>query len=133
VEFVQHHPTQAMKSREGDTVEIDIEMVPLIAQLWRLGFTTDMSCQDTGKYMRDGTPAHAPDDRDEASERIMGRAWVRVPAHQSSRLMDLVALLNPNGEWMVIERTHRVGWTSLTFPKDQIPAVVELLSAVDGC
>lgn len=117
-----------MTTPEGEQVEIDVEMVPVAAQLWRLGFRTDMCCQDTGEYMLHGMPANAPDDREEAASRIMGRAWVRVPDDQAEWLMATVESLNSNGEWRVFRQTNREGWTSITFPKEQIPALVDLLS-----
>lgn len=126
--WVQHHPTQAVTTSEGETVEIDTEMVPLIAALWKLGYLTDMSCQDTGEYMRDGTPPEPPEDRGEAAQRMMGRAWVRMPEADATRLMGVVEAAGMGGSWRVFPETRREGWASITFPKEQIPAVVDLLS-----
>ncbi|MFF4254984.1 hypothetical protein ACFY1L_27630 [Streptomyces sp. NPDC001663] len=43
------HAYETLTTRDGEQVEIDTEMVPVIRGLWRLGFTTIACCQDVGE------------------------------------------------------------------------------------
>ncbi|MCQ8832750.1 hypothetical protein [Streptomyces malaysiensis] len=43
------HPHHTLITPPGEHVDIDIGMVPVISELWRLGFTTTACCQDVGE------------------------------------------------------------------------------------
>ncbi|WKK26586.1 hypothetical protein QZH56_13910 [Streptomyces olivoreticuli] len=43
------HPHQILTTPNGERVEIDDAMVPIVRELWRLGFTTTGCCQDVGE------------------------------------------------------------------------------------
>lgn len=44
-----HHPSVKMTALDGDVVEIDEKLAPLIAELWRVGLDTVTCCQDAGE------------------------------------------------------------------------------------
>lgn len=42
------HPTEVLTTPSGEKVDIDIEMVPVVREVWRLGLTTTACCQNVG-------------------------------------------------------------------------------------
>ncbi|MEV5509068.1 hypothetical protein [Streptomyces orinoci] len=43
------HPHETLTTPAGDAVEIDLDMVPVVRELWRLGIKTTACCQDVGE------------------------------------------------------------------------------------
>ncbi|MEV8055129.1 hypothetical protein AB0P37_01030 [Streptomyces antimycoticus] len=43
------HPHETLTTPNGERVDIDTEMLPVIRELWRLSFTTSACCQDVGE------------------------------------------------------------------------------------
>ncbi|WP_409471926.1 hypothetical protein [Streptomyces sp. HC307] len=88
------HPTEMLTTPTGDQVDIDTEMVPVIRELWRLGFTTTACCQDVGeatagvRAQRD-TPLGYGGDGFIAYHR--GYALVKMPVPDAQRLAALLA------------------------------------------
>jgi hypothetical protein len=129
-DWTQHHPTTPMTTPDGRTVEIDVEIAPLVEQLWRLGYTTKLACQDAGEaIMHDGTRV-APSDRDRQSTRHAGRAWIVVGVNDGSALLEAVRSLPSAGSWRAFPVTKDnapEAWVSITFPRRDIIAAAELL------
>ena len=61
------HPFEVL-DYEGDPVQIDVEIVPLIKAIWWHGLETDLSCQDQD-----------------------GRVWLEMPGRDAERLLRLLA------------------------------------------
>ncbi len=53
-DWTQFHPTQVLTTPNGREAQIDTEMVPLVRELWRLGFETKVACQDAREATREG-------------------------------------------------------------------------------
>lgn len=88
------HPHETLETPSGEPVEIDTDMVPVVRELWRLGFTTTACCQDVGeataavRAQRDkplgygGTPF---------IEYHRGWSLLKLPLLDSMRLVTLLA------------------------------------------
>lgn len=49
---MNHHPTKLLTTPNGERVEIDINLIPLIEALWGAGYDTIGCCQDLGESLR---------------------------------------------------------------------------------
>ncbi|NEA23781.1 hypothetical protein [Actinomadura bangladeshensis] len=98
-DWTQFHPTEPLTAPDGSRVDIDVEMVPLVQQLWRLGFHTKVACQDAGEAVLHGGTRAPEGDRPRLAARTMGRAWLIVHADQAPRLLDAVTELSSTGTW----------------------------------
>ncbi|MFD0857146.1 hypothetical protein ACFQ07_33380, partial [Actinomadura adrarensis] len=78
-----------MTTMDGEQVEIDVLMVPVIAELWRLGYATLRSCQDGGEATLAGTTAAEPDQIERLALLNAGRAWVTVRQDAAPALLAL--------------------------------------------
>ncbi|NEA29675.1 hypothetical protein [Actinomadura bangladeshensis] len=129
-DWTQFHPTEPLTTPDGQRVDIDVEMVPLVQQLWRLGFRTKVACQDAGKAVLHGGTRAPEADRPHLADRTLGRAWLIVHADQAPHLLDAVPELAGTGTWKLSsvtkDRDPR-SWTSITFPRPHIPAANALL------
>lgn len=127
--WTQHHPTQTMTTPSGEKVEIDVEMVPLIRQVWRLGYATLLCCQDAGESILNGGTRTPADQRDSAAARNQGRAWVKVLADQCPRLLAALEPLSASGGWTAHPSAQpgQAEWYSITFPRAQIKDAADLL------
>lgn len=131
-DWTQFHPTQPMTTPEGETVHVDVEMGPLVAELWRLGYVTKVACQDVGEAVLEGGTRAAEADRPGIAARNMGRAWLIIRAEQGPILLDHMEDLNRRGEWKlfpVVKDEHPKSWISITFPRYQIAQARALLRA----
>lgn len=122
----QHHPTRTMTTPRGEQVEIDVLMVPVIEQLWRLGYDTLRSCQDGGESTLAGTTAARPDEIERFAAYNAGRAWVTVRDDEAPGLLAGVRELDPLVDW----RPHparTAGWCSITIPTDHLDRAAAVL------
>ncbi|MBA9007258.1 hypothetical protein [Thermomonospora cellulosilytica] len=129
-DWTQVHPTQPMQAPGGRTIDIDVEMVPLVAELWRLGHTTNLACQDAGEAILGGGTRTPEPERPAAAARNIGRAWLIVRAKEGPRLLEAWRPLRDSGRWLLqpAARDEPSGpWASLTFPRDRITDAAELL------
>lgn len=128
--WTQYHPTQTLTTPDGQRVGIDVKMVPLVTQLWRLGFATKVACQDAGEAIQEGGTRAAPADRPAAAARNMGRAWLVVRREDGPRLLKIWACVGAPDDWMmqpVKKDTDPDGWVSITFPRRLIETAVQAL------
>ncbi|MEU5995216.1 hypothetical protein ABZ806_40090 [Spirillospora sp. NPDC047418] len=129
-DWTQFHLTQPLTTPDGQRVDIDVEMVPLIRQLWRLGYRTKVACQDAGEAVLQGGTRAPEADRPRIAARTMGRAWLIVQADQAPHLLDAVTELTSTGTWKLSPVTKDQdphAWTSITFPRPHIPTATALL------
>ncbi|WP_412516787.1 hypothetical protein K8Z49_41580 [Actinomadura madurae] len=129
-DWTQFHPTQPMTTPDGEIVNIDVEMVPLVAELWRLEYVTKVACQNAGEAVLEGGTRAAEADRPRIAAASMERAWLIVRAEQGTRLLASLEDLNTKGEWKlfpVVKDEHPDSWISITFPRHQITQAVTLL------
>lgn len=132
--WTQVHPTQPMTAPGGEVVEVDVEMVPLMAEVWRLGFTTLVCCQDAGEAVLGGGTRTPPDERSSVAARNSSRAWLMVLADEAPRLLAALQPLSAHGEWTArpVSREGPLEWVSITFPRTSIDEAAELLRAAAG-
>ncbi|NKZ03285.1 hypothetical protein [Actinomadura latina] len=129
--WTQFHPTEPLTTPDGQRVGIDVEMVPLVQQLWRLGFQTKVACQDAGEAVLQGGTRAPEADRPRIAARTMGRAWLIVRADQAPRLLDALVEVTSTGDWKlspVVKDRDPDFWTSITFPRHQIAVAATLLA-----
>jgi hypothetical protein len=112
-----------MATPDGEQVEIDELMVPVITELWRRGYATLRSCQDGGEATLAGTTAAEPDQIERLARINAGRAWVTV---RQDAAPSLLAMLD-NVEAVRAHRARTEGWTSISWPTASIGQVAELL------
>lgn len=72
--WTQVHPAQLVTTPTGAIVDVDVEMVPLMTEIWRLRFTTLICCQDAGEAILGGGTRTPPEKRADAAARTTGRA-----------------------------------------------------------
>lgn len=140
------HPHEWLTTPDGARVEIDTGMVPLIREVWRLGFATTGCCQNLGEsVITDGEPG-----RERHARFYTGQAWLRMPLDDAQRLLGLVAEHEPWRERLV-RWTHPDAWNAfvylepagdgtaqlaptaqILFPSRHLPALIELLRGVES-
>jgi hypothetical protein len=120
-----------LQTPAGDVVEIDEEMVPLIRQLWRLGYTTHMCCQDAGEAIIGGGLTHVHESlRETTAARNKGRALVKLASDQGPALLTVLRSLYDGGLWLASISVGPDGpscWVSIGFPRDHIVQATNLL------
>jgi hypothetical protein len=117
----------------GEPVEIDAEIVPLIKEIWALGFDTELSCQDHDGYVWVELPGrHAQrllnviaGEVDELRANILGLAPIAVGPDQFEAYQrehawrySVMAVADPGLVWLSVR---------ILFPRDQLAAVVVAL------
>jgi len=141
------HPTKTLTTPAGDRVDIDIEMVPVIRELWRLGFTSTTCCQDVGeatagvRAQRDSPLGYGGDG---FIAYYRGYALVKMPTSDAQELAALLAESEPFadrirrpwgvGSWRMNVPLTQAGLASealIHFPHTQIADLVCFLSGVD--
>lgn len=83
------HPYEQLTTPAGELVNIDTEMVPVIGQLWRLGYTTVASCQDVGEATAAlrNLAGHPPTPSTDAFIAFhQGYALLKMPRHHAQLL-----------------------------------------------
>ncbi|WP_067453405.1 hypothetical protein [Actinomadura macra] len=129
-EWTQFHPTRVLVTLDGHEVNIDLEMVPLVQELWRLGLETKVACQDAGEAVREGGTRVAEAERAQASARLMGRAWLVVRLEDGPTLLEIWDSLGRPDDWVlrpVKKDTEPERWVSITFPRPLIKAAAQVL------
>lgn len=128
--WAQQHPTKTLVDPGEGPVEIDVEMVPLIEALWDKGFTTILSCQDLGESIQAGGTAIPRHLWERHAGFYRGMAWLKVPADDGVRLMEVFRPLVRPGEWLAqvpITPDGLCSWASIHFPREQIDEAAALL------
>ncbi|MFZ3562903.1 hypothetical protein ACOKM5_44010 [Streptomyces sp. BH097] len=88
------HPCETLTTRDGQRVEIDEALVPVIRDLWRLGFDTLACCQDVGEAtaaVRDQAEHSLGYGADGFIAFHRGWALIKLPLVDAMRLVDLLA------------------------------------------
>lgn len=142
------HPYAHLTTRGGDDVAIDVEMIPVIRQVWRLGLATTACCQDVGEAT---AAVRALNDHrqgcggDGFIAFHSGYALLKMPCDDARQLVTLLASdpLFRNrvsqrwraGCWRMNVPLTYVGGTArvaedalLHFPRIQIPEVTDVLA-----
>ncbi|GAA2613816.1 hypothetical protein SMC26_23865 [Actinomadura fulvescens] len=131
-DWTQHHPTQQLTTPDGHQVAIDVEMAPLVTELWRLGFQTKVACQDAGEAIKQGGTRATQAEQARLAARLTGRAWLVIRTQQAQQLLDICAGLTEPQAWLlrpVKKDSQPQDWASLTFPRTLIgPATRHLRS-----
>ncbi|MEU7045426.1 hypothetical protein AB0A77_30825 [Streptomyces varsoviensis] len=142
------HPHETLTTPAGEDVEIDLDMVPVVRELWRLRIKTTACCQDVGeatagvRAQRD-TPLGYGGDGFIAYHR--GWALLKLPVPDARRLVALLAetpdfaphVCHPwrPGSWRMNVPLGQDGIADdalLHLPREQLPSLAEALRAVDG-
>ncbi|WP_285701616.1 hypothetical protein [Actinomadura sp. NBRC 104412] len=101
-----------MTTPDGERVEIDKLMVPVISGLWRLGYATLRCCQNGGEATLAGTTGSEPDQIARLARLNAGRAWVTVREDEAPTL--LATLTSVDSVRSTRSRTQ--GWMSISWP-----------------
>jgi hypothetical protein len=83
------HRYEELTTPAGDPVAIDAEMVPVVHELWRLGFTTTATCQDVGEAtaaLRDLAGRQPSPHSDGFISFHQGYALIKMPLDDTLRL-----------------------------------------------
>lgn len=134
-DWVQHHPTLSMTTPDGRTVAIDVEIAPLVEQLWLLGYVTKVACQDLGEAILNGGTRTPPEERRQKAAGRIGRAWIIVRKDQGTELLATVRPLQESSRWdlhPVSKDSDPDAWISVTFPRASIGAATEELRRAHG-
>lgn len=127
--WIQTHPTRQVITPDGTPANIDEEMVPLVTQLWRLGFETLLACQDAGEAILGGGTRTPPADRERLADPCMRRAWLKVRSEDAPCIRDLLRPMIDGEGWMLHSpEPHAQVWVSITFPRHQTAEAAALLS-----
>lgn len=147
-DLIPVHPTQRLVTPDGTEAEIDVEMVPLIRGLWKLGLTTKGCCQDFGdSILNNGHRSTSPDDaRQRFADFYTGQAWLKMPTSDAKHLITILGS-HPTFGPRMRRWTHPEAWMNilyifpsdevgveladaaqLHFPREQVPELVEALT-----
>ncbi|MCP3821897.1 hypothetical protein NLX86_28535 [Streptomyces sp. A3M-1-3] len=137
------HPYETLTTPDGEQADIDTEMVPVIRELWRLGFTTVTCCQDVGEATADVRAQREPPlgyGGDGFIAYHRGYALLKMPVADAQRLVALLAdttgfgdrVRHPwrPGSWRVnvpLEPDGLAATALLHFPRAQLPELVGTL------
>lgn len=148
VDLINVHPSERLALPGGGGADIDVEMVPLMRALWRLGLGTRGCCQDFGESILGNghQSTTSDDDRRRHAAFFAGQAWLKMPVDDAVALLDIVAGHDQFAE-RVRRWTHPEAWMSviyvfptdaggvepakavqLHFPREQIPDLTAALS-----
>lgn len=123
----RRHTTVPMTQNDGGTIEVDVDLVPLITHLHQLGISIDTSCQGAPKFV-------------DQTENEARRYRAHVLMIRSKQSLELVRWLM-NGTDIFLD--EKICWTiefdrspddninriSLCFPHQDIQRLVDLLQA----
>jgi hypothetical protein len=144
----QVHPTEPLITPEGEAIDIDAEMVPLIRRLWAVGMQTKGCCQDFGdSILNNGHRSTSPDDaRQRFADFYSGQAWLKMPTTDAVRLISTISG-HPRFADRLRRWTHPEAWMNvvyifpdeedgaalanaaqLHFPRVQLPELVTALT-----
>jgi hypothetical protein len=143
------HPSQRLVlpwDSDGEAVDIDVEVVPLVQQLWALGLQTAGCCQDLGESIITTESPTASAGRRRHAAFYQGQAWLKMPVDDAQHMLGILAK-SPGFREQLRRWTHpdawetyayllptddgvrMSSWAQVHFPNDQIGEVVELLGA----
>jgi len=108
-----HDKVEMVPPGGEDPVRIDVELEPVIFHLWRLGFTTLLSCQDLGESIAGGGTTTRPEHRERGRVQWEGYAWLKLPVDEAMRFLSFAVEL-PGFE-SVHEGGLPRGWEALTW------------------
>ncbi|MEU2179738.1 hypothetical protein [Streptomyces thermolilacinus] len=137
------HPHETLTTRTGERVAIDADMVPVIRELWRLGYTTTACCQDVGEATA-GVRAKRDTPLGYGGEAFIAyhRGWalLKMPIPDAMRFVALLAkapafadhVSHPwrPGSWRMNVPLEPDGLSEaalLHFPRQQLPQLVDTL------
>jgi hypothetical protein len=143
----QIHPTECLTAPDGASADIDVEIVPLVRALWRLGLATTASCQDFGEGtagQRSANPRPSWYGGDAFIAYYTGWAWLKMPVPDALRLAtlllgtdfrDRVARRWQHGSWrmhipVIFDVDHGItpdDTAQIHLPKDQVPDLTQTL------
>ncbi|MBO2465383.1 hypothetical protein [Actinomadura violacea] len=129
-------------------MDIDLDMIPLVRALWRLGLSTSGCCQDLGASIRCGPRSATGPGRRRHADFYAGQAWLKMSADDARTMLDLlVRVLPKTGErlnrwtradawdvfvYLVAEGESVVPscWAQVHFPRIHLNEVTRALSMV---
>lgn len=146
------HPNQRLVTPDGDAVDIDVELVPVVQRLWDLGLTTSASCQDLGEAtqgLRELNPQPPCYGGDAFVGFTRGYAFLKFPVADAKKLLNTllgtsfrnrVSLRWQSGSWrmnvpLVCEEQGGIDLSSFAqiyFPRGQISELTHVLTAACG-
>lgn len=133
------HPTKRLTAPDGETADIDAELVPLIEALWAAGLETIGCCQDLGESISDASARK--------SAYWMGYVLLELPVDDACALLEGVKDTPQfaermhwaaDGAWQsslpVIasgfsDSAEVMPWVQVHFPKDQLGDLLDVLAA----
>jgi hypothetical protein len=141
------HPYERLTTPDGEQVEIDTEMIPLVQALWARDLVTVACCQDIGE----SAAGHRDPERTTTSghggfvEYYRGYAWLKMPLDDGRRLLnallgtafhDRVAIRWRPGSWrmhvpLAYGKTDSIDLAEvaqLHFPREQIAELTAILT-----
>lgn len=139
------HPHEWLTTPDGTDVEIDVEMVPLIYEIWRLGLATVGCCQNLGESIIIG---NSPS-RQRHADFHQDKAWLQMPLPDAQRLLGIVSR-QPEYHERLVRWTHPDAWSAfvylepadgtarlastaqILFPGRHVPALTELLRSIES-
>ncbi|WP_327689044.1 hypothetical protein [Streptomyces tubercidicus] len=140
------HPRQTLITPAGEHVDVDVDMVPVLGELWRLGFTTTACCQDVGEAtagVREQRNSPLGYGGDAFIDYHRGWALLKLPTPDAFHLVALLAevplfadrVRNPwrPGSWRTnvpLEPSGLADAALLHFPSPQIPQLAEALGVL---
>jgi len=149
-ELIPVHPTEPVTTPAGTVVDIDVEMIPVVRILWRLGLSTVGCCHDLGESLAGGGHRTSRNDHDRSRHLAFyaGVAWLKMPQDAAARLVTILADDETFGPRMT-DWTHPDAWLSyaplapdkngavlladkvqLHFPRRQLPELARVLAAI---
>ncbi|MFE4665462.1 hypothetical protein ACFRI7_06010 [Streptomyces sp. NPDC056716] len=140
------HPHETLTAPQGEPVEIDAEMIPVVRALWRLGYATLACCQDVGEATA-GVRAQADEPLGYGADAFIAyhRGWalLKLPVDDATRLVaqlaqepafaDRVRLRWRPGSWRMNVPLTPDGPDEaalLHIPRAQIPELVATLDVL---
>ncbi|MGI8334036.1 hypothetical protein ACRYCC_29135 [Actinomadura scrupuli] len=140
-EITDVHPAEELAAPEGETVPVDVELVPVIRALWALDLRTLMCCQDIGEAMAGGGIRSMAEPA-RWSAFLAGHAWLKMPVDAGQALLarldgtpEFSARLSAKvaGGWysaVWLSPAGLAGHANLYFPRAQIPELAATLATM---
>ncbi|WP_405676187.1 hypothetical protein OG292_15595 [Streptomyces sp. NBC_01511] len=145
------HPHTLLTAPDGQQVNIDVAMVPVIKALWEMGMTTTACCQNVGEAtaaVRDRKGVEGGYRGEDFIAYHMDWALVKMPRVDAVRLIDLLTRV-PTFKEFIQQRWTATSWRMnvpliheegkitlaedalLHFPSEQIPALAQVLAGIN--
>ncbi|MCW2912865.1 MAG: hypothetical protein JWN52_933 [Actinomycetia bacterium] len=136
--ITQVHPTEKLPTASGESVSVDVELVPVIRALQALDLHTLMCCQDVGEAMAGGGMWPLPD---RWHTFLSGYAWLKMPVDAAQALLAKLSetpefesrlTAKAPGGWQSqvwLGPTGLADYANIYFPREQIPDLTAALTA----